>query len=131
MLSTAQNGWHMACAPLLLAPGLARGLLPSKEEDLVRRLLVAIVAAATLSAPWAAGPPPALAQNQDGLVNVAIGDITIEDVNVGLAAQIVAAVCDVVDVGSVTVLAVQVDRSGVTSDTQCTVNAHDVTITQN
>lgn len=30
---------------------------------------------------------------QDGLVNVAIGDITIEDVNVTIAAQIAAAIC--------------------------------------
>jgi hypothetical protein len=40
--------------------------------------------------------PSASAQRQDGLVNVVIGDVTIaEDVNVAVAANIVAQVCGV------------------------------------
>lgn len=51
---------------------------------------------------------PAEAQVQDGLVNVAIGDVTIlEDVRVALAANVVANVCGV----SVNVLSV--DQTGV------------------
>jgi hypothetical protein len=54
---------------------------------------------------------PAMAQ-QDGLVNVAIGDVTIlEDVRVGVAAGIAANVCGV-RVGPVAILATQVDASG-------------------
>jgi hypothetical protein len=54
---------------------------------------------------------PAMAQ-QDGLVNVEIGDVTIlEDVRVGVAAGIAANVCGV-RVGPVAVLATQVDVSG-------------------
>lgn len=54
---------------------------------------------------------PAMAQ-QNGLVNVEIGDVTIlEDVRVGVAAGIAANVCGV-KVGPVAVLATQVDASG-------------------
>lgn len=73
---------------------------------------------------------PASAQQQDGLVNVVIGDVTIlEDVNVGVAAQVAANVCGV-KVGPVAVLARQVDRSGA-METVCTNNLGDVDITQN
>ena len=55
-------------------------------------------------------------QIQDGLVNVAIGDVTIlEDVNVGVAAQVAANVCGV-KVGPVAVLGRAVDRSGADAD---------------
>ena len=75
---------------------------------------------------------PAAAQVavQDGLVNVAVGDVTIaRDVNVGVAAQVAANVCGV-NVGPVAVLARQVDRSGATQ-TVCTSNNQPVTIRQN
>lgn len=77
-----------------------------------------------------AATAPASAQQQDGLVNVAIGDVTIlEDVNIGVAAQVAANVCGV-RVGPVAVLATQVDRSGAT-ETVCEIEQGDVTITQN
>lgn len=54
---------------------------------------------------------PAMAQ-QNGLVNVEIGDVTVlEDVRVGVAAGIAANVCGV-KVGPVAILATQVDASG-------------------
>ena len=50
--------------------------------------------------------------DQDGLVNVAIGDITIQDVNVNVAAQVAAAICANLDLNAA-VLAVQaVDEEG-------------------
>lgn len=72
---------------------------------------------------------PAAAQEQDGLVNVMIGDVTIEDVAVGVAAQIAANVCGV-KVGPVAVLGAAVDRSGDT-ETVCETDQGDVTLTQN
>jgi hypothetical protein len=79
---------------------------------------------------FGAATPAAMAQVQDGLVNVAIGDITIlQDVNVGLAAQVAANVCGV-NVGPVAVLGRAVDRSGATS-TVCTADQGPVTIRQN
>lgn len=67
---------------------------------------------------------------QDGLVNVAIGDVTIlEDVRVGVAAQVAANICGV-KVGPVAALGRAVDRSGATS-TVCTTNQGPVTIQQN
>jgi hypothetical protein len=73
---------------------------------------------------------PAIAQTQDGLVNVNIGDVTIlEDVNIGVAAQVAAAICGV-RVGPVAVLGQAVDRSGET-ETVCTIEQGDVTISQN
>ena len=70
----------------------------------------AVIAAAT---PAAAQPP------QDGLVNVAIGDVTVLR-SVAVAAQVVAAVCGV-QVGPIAVLARTIDRSGgdVTVCTTC------------
>jgi hypothetical protein len=70
------------------------------------------------------------AQQQDGLVNVAIGDITIlEDVRIGIAAQIVAQICGV-KVGPVAVLGRAVDRSGETT-TVCEADEGTIRIMQN
>jgi hypothetical protein len=67
---------------------------------------------------------------QDGLVNVAVGDVTIlQDVNAAVGAQVVANVCNVA-VGPVALLATQVDVTG-TSETVCTANAAPVVISQN
>jgi hypothetical protein len=67
--------------------------------------------------------------DQDGLVNVAIGDITIQDINVGVAAAIAANVCGV-KVGPIAILATQVDRSGA-QRTVCEIGDQDVMISQN
>jgi hypothetical protein len=77
---------------------------------------------------------PAFGQivSQDGLVNVAIGDVTIlEDVNIALAARVAANVCGVT-IQNVAVLAQQVDQSG-TTRTVCEARAGrgPVTISQN
>ena len=77
------------------------------------------------------GAPAAAAQptQQNGLVNVAIGDITVKDVNVGIAANVVAAVCGV-SVGPVVVLATRVDRTGVTQTATCPARGGNFTFTQ-
>ena len=77
------------------------------------------------------GAPGAVAQpQQDGLINVAIGDVTIlEDVNIGVAAQVAANICGV-KVGPVAVLGRAVDRSGAT-ETVCTTDQGPVDIEQN
>ncbi len=93
-----------------------------------RKTIVTLFAGAALMA-GAAAPASGATQNQDGLVNVAIGDITIEDVNIGVAAQIAANICGV-KVGPVAVLGVAVDRSGDTR-TVCTTDQGDVVLTQN
>jgi hypothetical protein len=93
-----------------------------------RRLAAALALGATLALP-AAGAG-AQFQNQDGLVNVAVGDVTIlEDVNVGVAAQVAANVCGV-DVGPVAVLGNAVDLSGAT-ETVCTTAQGPINLTQN
>lgn len=71
------------------------------------------------------------AQNQqDGLVNVNIGDVTIlEDVNIGVAAAVAANICGV-NVGPVAVLGRAVDRSG-GDRTVCETDQGPVTIRQN
>ena len=54
------------------------------------------VAAATFAAVLlSVGVAPAAAANQaqNGLVNVAVGDITLQDINIGVAAQVAANVC--------------------------------------
>jgi hypothetical protein len=75
-----------------------------------KRLSVAVLSSAILLAGVAA--PTASAQEQDGLVNVMIGDISIlNDANIGVAANVAANICGV-RVGPVAILATQVDRSG-------------------
>jgi hypothetical protein len=92
-----------------------------------RRLVASVLATGALSFAVAA---PAGAQVQDGLVNVAIGDVTIlEDVNVGVAAQVAANICGV-KVGPVAVLGRAVDRSGA-SETVCTTDQGPIRLTQN
>lgn len=88
------------------------------------------VAAATTVLCVGAFSAPAEAQAvQNGLVNVAVGDIAIlNDANIGVAAQVAANVCGV-KVGPVAVLGAAVDRSGTTS-TVCTTPTGPVTITQ-
>jgi hypothetical protein len=67
---------------------------------------------------------------QDGLVNVAIGDIgVLEDVNMAAAAQIAAGVCDV-EVGPVNALAQAADVEGA-EQAVCTNNLGAVRILQN
>jgi hypothetical protein len=73
--------------------------------------LAASVFASAVMAVAVVVPAGAAQQQQDGLVNVAIGDITIQDVNVGVAANIAANVCGIA-VGPVAVLGRAVDRSG-------------------
>lgn len=65
---------------------------------------------------------------QDGLVNVGVGDVTIlENVNVGVAAQVIAAVCGT-DVTAAVLGAV--DQTGDTQ-TFCNLPGGDVVVTQN
>ncbi len=94
-----------------------------------RNSLVTLFAGAAVfagaGAASAAGP-----QIQDGLVNVAVGDVTITDaVDIGVAAQIAANICGV-KVGPVAVLGRTVDRSG-ESRTVCTTDQGPVTLTNN
>lgn len=93
----------------------------------VRRSIAAEFTGAAL---MSAAAVPAMAQNQNGLINVAIGDVTIlQDVNMGVAAQVAAQVCGV-KVGPVAVLGTAVDRSGATR-TVCTTDQGPVTLRQN
>ncbi|MGY1712389.1 hypothetical protein ACI8AC_23050 [Geodermatophilus sp. SYSU D00758] len=91
-----------------------------------RRALVPVFAGAAVLA----AATPAAAQQQDGLVNVVVGDVTIlEDVRVALAAQVAAQICGT-NVGPVAVLGRAVDRGGDT-ETVCESDQGPVTIEQN
>ncbi len=92
-----------------------------------RKAVVPVFAGAAV---LAAATPAAAQPNQDGLINVAVGDVTIlEDVNIGVAAQVAAEVCGV-QVGPVAVLGRAVDRDGATR-TVCESDQGPVTISQN
>ncbi len=106
------------------APALVRSTAPDAKET----ILTLFAGAAFLSG--AAAPASAATQIQDGLVNVAVGDITITDaVDIGVAAQIAANICGV-KVGPVAVLGTAVDRSG-ESRTVCTTDQGPITLTNN
>lgn len=94
----------------------------------VRTTVAALFAGALLTL-GAVGPASAQV-DQDGLVNVNVGNVTIlRDVNIGVAAQVAANVCGV-NVGPVAVLGRAVDRSGATR-TVCTTDQGPVTLSQN
>ncbi len=94
-----------------------------------RKSLVTLFAGAAVFA--GAGTASAAGPNfQDGLINVAVGDVTITDaVDIGVAAQVAANICGV-KVGPVAVLGRSVDRSG-ESRTVCTTDQGPVTLTNN
>jgi hypothetical protein len=95
----------------------------------MQRNLAALVVAGALSV-GLAGPSAAQVQVSDGLVNVTIGNVTVlEDVRIGVAAQLVAQVCGV-KVGPVVLLATEVDATG-NEETVCRANNRPVTIEQN
>ena len=96
-----------------------------------RRFLVASILAGAMSfgtvLPATAASPQ---HRQDGLINVAIGDITITDaVDVNVAANIAATICGV-DVGPVAILGRAVDLLG-RSRTVCVTRFGPVTLVQN
>jgi hypothetical protein len=95
----------------------------------IRKIGAALFATAILGVGIAG---PAAAQNnsgQNGLVNVSIGDINIlNDANVGVAANVAAAVCGV-NVGPVAILAVNTAATG-TQNTVCMIGDQAVTLTQ-
>ena len=88
-----------------------------------RKAVVPVFAGAAIVA---AASPAAAQPEQDGLVNVSVGDVTVP---IGVAAQIAANACGV-KVGPVAVLARAVDRSGAT-ETVCTTDQGPMTISQN
>ncbi len=92
-----------------------------------RKAVVPVFAGAAIVA---AATPAAAQPVQDGLINVAVGDVTIaEDVNIGVAAQVAANVCGV-KVGPFAVLGTAVDRSGDTR-TVCESDQGPVRLVQN
>lgn len=85
---------------------------------LARRKVAAMFATAGVTLGFMS--PAALAQQQRGLVNVNVGDVTVlENVAIGVAAQAVANVCPNLNVGQVAVLAVQAARQDVEQQTNC------------
>jgi hypothetical protein len=93
----------------------------------LRRLIGTVAASVMLVV--GAGLPAQAQVEQDGLVNIAIGDVTIlEDVNVAVAANIAAQVCGiVVNVGVIQ----EIDAEGGTFECDFRRGPQDITITQN
>jgi hypothetical protein len=86
--------------------------------------------AVSLMAVGFTGPASGQVAVQDGLVNVAIGDVEVlNDARIGVAAVVAANICGV-KVGPVAVLGRAVDRSG-TTETVCQTPTGPVTIEQN
>lgn len=100
----------------------------------MRNLVASLALTAALAAPFAAVPLDAHAQRsvaQDGLVNVFAADlIDVENVNVGVAAQVIAAVCPGIT-ANVTAIASQVDQSGTAQNIDCPTTGAPITISQN
>jgi hypothetical protein len=95
-----------------------------------KKTLVSLFAGAALTGGAAMPAQAATPQFQDGLVNVAVGDVSVlNNAHIGVVAQVAAQICGL-NVGPVAVLGRAVDRSGATS-TVCTVDGAPVTISNN
>ena len=96
----------------------------------MRKILRAggVAAASTMLCVGAfSAPADAATAVQDGLVNVAVGDVNVlNDARIGVAAQLAAQICGV-KVGPVAVLGTAVDAGGAT-ETVCTSDQGPVTI---
>ncbi len=93
---------------------------------MIKLRTIAVTGFLSLGLMGVAAAPAAAQTNQDGLVNVNVGDVTVP---IGVAAQIAANVCGV-KVGPVAVLGTAVDRGGPTQ-TVCTTEQGPITISQN
>jgi hypothetical protein len=93
----------------------------------MRKMMASLFASAMLFAGLAGS---ASAQEQDGLVNVNIGDVTVTD-TIDAAVLVAANVCPNVNVGAVAILAERVDAGNVRQVTLCRTDAGRVTITNN
>ena len=95
----------------------------------VRKSMLSLVTASALVTGVALPAHAANNARQNGLVNVAVGDVSVlNNANIGVAAGVAATICGV-KVGPVAVLGTAVDRSG-TTQTVCTTAAGPVTLTQ-
>jgi hypothetical protein len=97
-----------------------------RSRKVVAAVLASVSLAASIATPIAAAQPP---PQQSGLINVSVGDITLQDINVGVAAQVVAGVCGI-NVGPVAVLATQVVRNGGTATGECPATGGTFTFSQ-
>lgn len=96
-----------------------------------RTMIASALAAVTMAGGIASAAPASAAtqNNQNGLVNVGVGNVNIlNNVNIGVAAQVAAQICGL-KVGPVAVLGTAVDASGATS-TVCMSAQGPVTLTQ-
>ena len=95
----------------------------------IKKTGAALFATALLGVGLALPASAANNSNQSGLVNVSLGDVSVLDnANVGVAANVAAAVCGV-NVGPVAVLAANTATTG-TQHTVCTIGDQAVTLTQ-
>jgi len=95
----------------------------------VRKSMFSLVTASALVTGVALPAQAANNAQQNGLVNVAVGDVNVlNDANIGVAAQVAASICGVA-VGPVAVLGTAVDRSGATR-TVCNTANGPLTLTQ-
>jgi hypothetical protein len=95
----------------------------------LRKVGAAVFATAVLGVGAAGSAAAANNSQQNGLVNVSVGDISILDnARIGVAANVAATICGV-NVGPVAVLAANVDATG-TQRTVCETAAGPIRITQ-
>jgi len=97
----------------------------------IKGLVVASFAAALLAI-GVAGTASAQTTVGDGLVNVAVGNVTIlENVDIGAAVNAVVLACDLVDVEAVAGIIADVDAGETNKATFCKAEGGKVRVTQN
>jgi hypothetical protein len=99
----------------------------------MRKTAASLVTSALLLAGFASSASAQV--TQDGLVNINVGPINIEDVNVTAAANVLAGVCANVNVQAVAAIIAEVDDTGQTATLTCDLRGprgdQTITITNN
>jgi hypothetical protein len=101
------------------------------EGRMQTKKLMAVFFAAALLAAIVAGSASAARQEQDGLVNVAIGDITLEDINIAAAVNAVVQACPNVDAAVILGIITAIDEGDTGQATFCRVDDGKVRVKQN
>jgi hypothetical protein len=93
---------------------MARANQGSKTMSVIKKVTAGLAGSLLLLGAVAAPSQAVRDVDQDGLVNVSVGNVTIlEDVNIALAANVAAQICGV-KVGPVILLAQEVDANDTT-----------------
>jgi hypothetical protein len=110
--------------------GSEGGSAMTRRVRMAAASVVASVALLVGGFAWSADADTSGQQQGDALVNVQVGDITVSDINVLIAAVVVAQFCDTLDINAALLLVNDVDQTN-NSQTACRTDLGRIRVAQN